>query len=314
MLRGSIIALMDDKRQFIEQLKQQLAKNPDVEVLMRLLLLYGQITPRGTAFELDWERVADGLSEYLRGRLHKQPTCSLVLSGGRTPEPLYLLLATRRYRNALDWSRVHLFWGDERYVPHDDPQSNYYLAYETWLRRVNLPEENIHPMPTHYADPDEAARAYERELRRYFGAEASHPMFDLVLLGVGDDGHIASLFPQSPTLDETERWVVPSLAPTEPRQRLTLTLPALNAARSIWFLVSGERKRAAIEQLFLQLETDLPAGRIEGSWLRFWWLSPELYAVAQPAFIQGEDSDPVSAEQAHSPNFISPNGGGASLP
>ncbi|MDM7461411.1 MAG: 6-phosphogluconolactonase, partial [bacterium] len=296
VLRGSIIVMMDDKQQFIEQLEQRLAKNPDFKELMFQLLFYGRLAPRGTVLVLNWERVAYRLTAYLRGRLHKQPTCSLVLSGGKTPEPLYLLLATRRYRNALDWSRVHLFWGDERYVPHDDPQSNFYLAYETWLRRVNLPEENIHPMPTHYADPDEAARAYERELRRYFGSEASVPIFDLVLLGVGDDGHIASLFPQSPALDETERWVVPSLAPTEPRQRLTLTLPALNATCSIWFLVSGKRKRAAIEQLFLQSETDLPAGRIEGNWLRFWWLSPELYAVAEPGFIQGEDSDPASSE------------------
>ncbi|MFN4033885.1 MAG: 6-phosphogluconolactonase [Fimbriimonadales bacterium] len=306
---------MDDKRPIIEQVKQLLAKNPDVKVLMRLLLLYGELASHSTVLELDWERVADGLTEYLRGRLHKQPTCSLLLSGGKTPEPLYLLLAARRYRNALDWSRVHLFWGDERYVPHDDPQSNYYFAYETWLRKANLPEANIHPMPTHYADPDEAARAYESELRRYFGAEATLPMFDLVLLGVGDDGHIASLFPNSTALEETERWVVPSLAPTEPRQRLTVTLPALNAARPVWFLVSGERKRAVIEQLFLQPETNLPAKRIEAHWQRFWWLSPELYAVAKPSFIQDEEEEAaaVSSEWAQSSDFTSPNGGGASL-
>lgn len=273
---------MDEQEleQHLQRILQKLANQPDAKVLLRLYLMYGQSTSRGTVLLLDWGRVADYLTDYLRARLQIQPTCSLLLSGGKTPEALYLLLSARHYQNALDWTRVHLFWGDERYVPHDDPRSNYYLAYETWLRKAKIPPENIHPMPTHYADPDEAARAYEAELREYFGQEATLPQFDLILLGLGDDGHIASLFPNEPALNETERWVVPSVAPFEPRQRLTLTLPALNASPRIWFLVSGEKKRPAIEQLFLSDDSDLPAARITPAKERFWWLSQELYAIA----------------------------------
>lgn len=271
---------MDELAPQLQQILQKLEEQPDAKVLLRWMLLYGQRTPRGTVLQLDWGRVADALTNYLDARLQKQTTCSLLLSGGKTPEALYLLLGTRHYQNALDWARVHLFWGDERYVPHDDPRCNYYLAHETWLRKANIPPENIHPMPTHYPDPEEAARAYEAELRVYFGAEATLPQFDLILLGLGDDGHIASLFPYEPALNETERWVVPSCAPVEPPQRLTLTLPALDASPRIWFLVSGERKRPVIEQLFLSGDSDLPAARITPKRERFWWLSPELHAVA----------------------------------
>lgn len=262
-----------------QQLLQMLEENPDVRATLRLILMYGQRHPRGTVLPLDWQLVADSLVELLDARLTQQPTCSLVLSGGKTPETLYLLLATCHYQSRLDWSRVHLFWGDERYVPHDDPRSNYSLAYTAWLSKAPIPPENIHPMPTHYPNPDDAARAYEAELRAHFGAEAPFPVFDLVLLGLGDDGHIASLFPGDPVLEETTRWVVPSRAPVAPPQRLTLTLPVLNASPRIWFLVSGDAKRAAIEQLFSGAECTLPAARIHPRMERFWWLSDSLYAV-----------------------------------
>ena len=271
---------MQQHELWFQQLLQQLEENPDDRVVLRLILLYGRRHKRGTILRLEWPLLVDSLVNLLSARLKKNPTCSLVLSGGKTPETLYLLLGTRHYQSTLDWTRVHLFWGDERYVPHDDPRSNYYLAHEAWLRKSNIPRENIHPMPTHYPDPDDAARAYEAELRAHFGAEVPFPSFDLVLLGVGDDGHIASLFPGEPTLDEATRWVVPSRAPTEPRQRLTLTLPVLNATRRVWFLVSGESKRSAIEQLFDTETPNLPAARITPHIERLWWLSEELYAIA----------------------------------
>lgn len=271
---------MQEREQWFQQLLQKLEENPDDKVILRLILMYGRRHERGTVLRLDWQLLADALVDLLYARLKKHPTCSLVLSGGKTPETLYLLLATRHYQRALDWTRVHLFWGDERYVPHDDPRSNYYLAHEAWLRKTDIPRENIHPMPTHYADPDEAARAYEAELRAHFGADAPFPQFDLVLLGLGDDGHIASLFPGDPALDETTRWVVPSRAPAEPRQRLTLTLPVLNATPRLWFLVSGESKRSAIEQLFGSEASRLPAAQITPEVERLWWLSEELYPIA----------------------------------
>ncbi|MCS6923663.1 MAG: 6-phosphogluconolactonase, partial [Fimbriimonadales bacterium] len=184
----------------VQELLQVLERYPDARVILRLILLYGRQHARGTVLKLEWGRVADSLVALLNALLQRHPTCSVVLSGGKTPEALYLLLATRHYQRALDWTRVHLFWGDERYVPHDDPRSNYHLAYEAWLRKAPIPPENLHPMPTHYSDPEEAARAYEAELRAHFGDAPPYPPFDLILLGLGDDGHIASLFPGDPAL------------------------------------------------------------------------------------------------------------------
>jgi len=270
------------QKERLKQLLEKILANPPMKTSLRLFLLYGQEHARGVLLELDWGRVADGLTELCRNILKVQPTCSLALSGGKTPEALYLLLGTRHYQREVEWERVHLFWGDERYVPHDDPRSNYRMVREAWLSKANLPPENIHPMPTHYPNPDDAARAYEDELRAYFGDAEPYPHFDLMLLGLGEDGHIASLFPNDPALEETTRWVVPSRAPVEPHQRLTLTLPVINHAYRIWFLVKGVSKREAIEKLFREpADTSLPAARVEYNGERFWWLSPELLAIAK---------------------------------
>jgi 6-phosphogluconolactonase len=167
---------------------------------------------------------------------------SIALSGGSTPHCLYKLLATE-YRDKIDWQRVHLFWGDERYVPHDDPESNFRAARETLLSNVPLPLQNINPVATHFLRPENAARAYEEVLRNYFANTA--PEFDVLLLGLGTDGHTASLFPGTPALKEQERWVVPAEAPLPivPRGRLSFTFPLMNQAKNIFFLVSGEDKR-----------------------------------------------------------------------
>ena len=163
----------------------------------------------------------------------------LALSGGRTPRALYQCLA-EDYHDRIPWARVNIFWSDERYVPYGDPRSNYRMAKETLLDRVPVPEQQVHPMPTEPADPDEAARRYERALPQ---------SFDLVLLGIGSDGHTASLFPGSPALDQSERWVVVSVAPVEPRVRLTLTLSVLNRADSVFFVVTGADKTAALRRI-----------------------------------------------------------------
>jgi 6-phosphogluconolactonase len=167
---------------------------------------------------------------------------SLALSGGNTPRLLYQRLA-EDYRDRIPWARVHIYWSDERYVPHDDPRSNYRTARETLLDHVPVPPACVHPMPTDAADPDQAARRYERVLP---------PSFDLVLLGMGSDGHTASLFPGSSALDETRRRVVASEAPVEPRVRLTLTLPALNGAEAVFFLVTGADKAPAVRRIAME--------------------------------------------------------------
>jgi 6-phosphogluconolactonase len=172
--------------------------------------------------------------------------CSLVLSGGNTPRVLYTLLASE-FRHQIPWARAHVFWGDERYVSPDDPESNYRMAKETLLDRVPCPAGNVHPMPTDFPSADAAARDYERTLRNYFGTD--WPNFDLILLGLGEEGHTASLFPGSLALGERTRWVVAVETPADPPRRLTLTLPALTRAASIYVLVAGSKKASALHHV-----------------------------------------------------------------
>ena len=172
--------------------------------------------------------------------------CSLVLAGGNTPRTLYTLLASA-FRDQIPWAQTILFWGDERYVSPDDRESNYRMARETLLDHVPCPAANIHPMPTHFPSADEAAHDYERTLRSYFGID--WPSFDLVFLGVGVEGHTASLFPGSAALEERTRWVVAVNAPADPRLRLTLTLPALNAAANVYILAAGAKKARVLHDV-----------------------------------------------------------------
>ncbi len=210
------------------------------------------------------ESIADRAHSALRERLY----FTLALAGGNTPRALYALLASR-YRSRIEWSRVHLFWGDERYVAHDHPASNYRMAQEALIAPLNLPEENIHPMPTDCPDPLQCADRYENHLRDFFG---SLPCFDLILLGMGADGHTASLFPGTRALQERKRWVAVGEAPTEPRVRLTLTLPVLNSARAVYFLVTGADKADAVRKVVLEGEP-LPAGLVQPTdGERIWWL------------------------------------------
>jgi 6-phosphogluconolactonase len=173
---------------------------------------------------------------------------------------------------------VHVFWGDERVVPPDDSRSNYKLARETLLDGVPCPPANIHPMPTSPPTPQLAAESYEAMLREFFGSD--RPRFDLVLLGLGAEGHTASLFPQSPALDETVRWVVPAVVPAEPPSRLTLTLPALNGAAHVFFLVTGHEKTAAFDHV-LTGPTDVrryPASGIRPDGELVWWVDRDAAA------------------------------------
>jgi 6-phosphogluconolactonase len=210
--------------------------------------------------------VSDAVKE--RGRF------SIALAGGHTPAKLYQMWAQGGKGGVrTPWERVHLFWGDERYVPHDDPASNYRMARESLIAHVPIPAENVHPMPTELPQPEKAAEAYEAELRRFFGAGA--PAFDLQLLGLGVEGHTASLFPGSPALEEKQRWVAAVEAPAKPPQRLTLTLPVLNQGRNTFFLVVGEDKRkimAALRGEAPSGPSPYPAGRIQPSGPVVWFL------------------------------------------
>jgi 6-phosphogluconolactonase len=170
----------------------------------------------------------------------------LALAGGSTPRKLYGLLASEPYREQIDWARVEIFWSDERCVPPDHPESNYRMAHEVMLSKLPIPEANIHRMPAEQADRQAAAESYAAELRRVFGT-AGVPVFDLIQLGMGPEGHTASLFPHQEALHERERLVLPVSVPKPPPERLTFTPPVLEAARHILFLVTGSDKAEAVQ-------------------------------------------------------------------
>jgi 6-phosphogluconolactonase len=180
--------------------------------------------------------------------LDKRGRFAIALAGGHTPAKLYALWARGGKRGVeIPWDRVYLFWSDERYVPQNDSLSNYRMVRETLIDHVPVPAENVHPMPTDYPDPEKAARAYESEMRQFFGSGA--PAFDLQLLGLGTEGHTASLFPGSPALDENQRWVAAVEVPAAPPRRLTLTPVVLNEGRKTIFMVDGQKKREIIHAL-----------------------------------------------------------------
>lgn len=180
---------------------------------------------------------------------------TLVFSGGETPRPLYRLLASPPYTHRMPWGRTHVFWGDERCVSPESADSNFHHAHEILLSRVPIPSGHIHRIPAE-SGAESAAGEYKRELENFFlssaGGTGYFPIFDCMLLGIGNDGHIASLFPEAPALEEFTRWVAPVSVPggVSPVERVTLTLPVINRARRVLFLISGEGKRDIIGTVF----------------------------------------------------------------
>jgi 6-phosphogluconolactonase len=194
------------------------------------------------------ERAASHIARYLAERAKVNERVTMVLSGGVTPQSLYACLVLEPFRRQIPWRQLHLFWGDERCVPPDDPASNYRMAEEWLISRVTMPLQNVHRMPTEQNEPGRAAEQYEAELRRFWGGPpAEWPRFDLVLLGIGADGHTASLFPGSSALEETTRWVVAPYIDRLKSHRLTLTLPVFNHADQVCFLVAGRDKAPIIK-------------------------------------------------------------------
>jgi 6-phosphogluconolactonase len=189
---------------------------------------------------------------------------AIALSGGSTPRRLYELLAQAPYRDSFPWDRAHMFWGDERFVPHSDARSNYRMTEEALLSRVPIARTNVHPIPTDGMTAVDAARAYERTLKSFYGAETldpKRPLFDVTLLGLGEDGHTASLFPGTSALSERERWVV-AVTEGASEPRITLTYPALESSRSVVFLVAGAEKREIFSRVVPRGDQDFPAARL----------------------------------------------------
>jgi 6-phosphogluconolactonase len=199
---------------------------------------------------------------------------AICMSGGSSPKQMFELLATDAYRSRVPWQRVHWFIGDERFVPPGDPRNNMTMARKAFLDQC-APAANVHPIPVDSADPAEAARRYESELKSFYGADKldpAKPLFDVVMLGVGPDGHTASLFPGYPAVEETTRWVteVPkaNVEPFVPRVSLTLT--ALNSCHEMLFEASGAGKRAILTRVFDG--EDLPAHRAHSQGETIWLL------------------------------------------
>ena len=188
---------------------------------------------------------------------------TVALSGGETPRELYRHLARQQFAAKVPWRRVHLYWGDERCVPPEDARSNYGMARDAFIRHVSVPETNVHRLRGE-DEPDAAARAYEKVLleppARPAKSDLLMPVFDLVLVGLGADGHTASLFPHTAALAEETRLVVPNEGEgTGPR--LTVTLPVINAARRVWFLVTGAEKAGMVAEVLegLRMHAAIPA-------------------------------------------------------
>ncbi|MGH2346535.1 MAG: 6-phosphogluconolactonase, partial [Chloroflexota bacterium] len=189
---------------------------------------------------------ATGIVDLARASVAAHGICTIALSGGGTPRSLYELLATPALATEIPWQEVHVFWGDERHVPPDHPDSNFRMANEALLSHVPIPAENIHRIPAELSNAATVAVAYADDLRRTFhlGTEdpAALPRFDLILLGMGEDGHTASLFPHSAALSERKALVAANPVPKLDTTRLTLTLPVINHAARVWFLVTGGSK------------------------------------------------------------------------
>ena len=204
--------------------------------------------------------------------LEAKETFAVSLSGGSTPKTLYQILASNEFRNRFPWQRVSWYFGDERFVPYNNPDSNYRMVRQAMFDKAPVPPENIHPIPVN-GSPDNAAQRYERTLQETYGAmtlERARPFFDVTLLGLGPDGHTASLLPGEPVLDERKRWVA-AVSHGRPEVRITMTYPLIESSRRVAFLVAG-REKAAIFRDIRDGNSDVPAARVRPVGELFWFI------------------------------------------
>jgi 6-phosphogluconolactonase len=199
------------------------------------------------------------VAHWLLDRLAEQPgPLAIALSGGSTPKKLYELLATDTFAARMPWDRVHWFWGDERFVPPDDPSSNFRMTKLAMLNHVPVAADHIHEIPTVGLTPEQSAAAYEQTLRAFHGSgDLAAPLFHVVLLGLGTNGHFASLFPDTPSLAERTAWAVP-VTPAGEKTRITLTYPVLESCRHAAFIVAGADKADVLARVRAG-QPDLPA-------------------------------------------------------
>ena len=232
----------------------------------------------------DPEALARRVADWLLGlATAKKGVFTVALSGGSTPRRLYELLVQAPYRDAFPWERTHWFWGDERFVAHDDPESNYRMVKEAMLSKVSIPNGNIHSVPTIVATAKEAAKIYEQDLKAFYGAdllESDRPLFDVVLLGLGADGHTASLFPNTQALEIRDKWVA-GVSDGPLGDRITLTYPALESSQHVAFLIAGREKREVFN-LLREGRSNLPAARLQTAGEMIWFVDEAAASEAPP--------------------------------
>lgn len=214
------------------------------------------------------DRAQDLIVQKIQEAIQGRGQCAIALAGGSTPKPIYEALANK----SLPWDKIHIFWGDERYVPPEHSDSNQKMTREAWLNKVDFPESNIHPIPTSAEDPATDAKKHEEELQAFFGVSSGEfPAFDIILLGTGDDAHTASLFPHTEALQVRDRLI--TVGNKDGNPRLTFTIPLINHAHAVVFLVAGAGKQEAVAQIFAPNADPMtyparfiaPAGEL-------WWL------------------------------------------
>jgi len=204
-------------------------------------------------------------SAYIAGiiqqSLKEQNRCTFVLAGGSTPKSLYETFASEKFKEAIEWNKVHLFWGDERCVPPDHHDSNYRMTKEALIDHINIPQENVHRIPAEN-EPADTAREYEKTIKIFFGNTSQLPAFDIILLGIGEDGHTASLFPGTQALEEKKRWVTEVYVPKIDTYRITFTYPVINNGKNVIFLVSGKTKSDVVRKILNKEELKYPAAKV----------------------------------------------------
>ena len=216
---------------------------------------------------------AAAIAELSAAAISQRGRFAIALSGGGTPRMLYQILA-KEFREKIDWKHVHLFWGDERYLPQDDPASNFRMAKETLLNQLDIPGENMHAIPTGFPNPAKAVEEYSRELEVFFGTD---PDFDLILLGLGSDGHTASIFPATPIEATGQGLAIVTQSPIPPSIRVSLTMNVLNQARNVFFLVAGPEKRGILDAVLADEgnpSSPYPAARVKPKGKLVWFVSP----------------------------------------
>lgn len=235
------------------------------------------------------DQVAGFFRDLAQRALREKGWWSLALCGGMTPRHLYERLSCAEYARGIAWSATHIFFGDERCVPPTHEASNYRMAWDLFLSRVLPPETNVHRIRGECTSADDEARRYEEDMKAFFmpregGIAGGFPVFDLIVLGIGPDGHTASLFPGDPMLEERERWAVAVVAPHgyEPPRRITMTLPVINHAKNVFFLVAGARKAAVFRDILNTPDAArirYPAARVRARERTVWFVDADAVGI-----------------------------------